>query len=59
MPIRGELALKGELILRELRLEAQAEELARHIAIDDDVPYPPDPSPMTSPQSRRTNGVAL
>ena len=40
MPIRGELSLRGELLLRELRQEAEAEQLAVRLAADDDVPKP-------------------
>ena len=59
MPIRGELSLRGELLLRELRFEAEAERLASHLALDDDEPKPPQLGPMDSPQSRRTNGTAI
>ena len=59
MPIRGELSLKGELILRQLRQEVEAERIASHMAIDDDAPRPPEVNPLHSAQSRRTSGVAL
>ena len=58
MPIRGELSLRGELLLRELRQEAEAEQIAVRLAADDDVPKPPELGPMHSPQSRRTKGGA-
>jgi len=59
MPIRGELSLKGELVLRQLRQEAEAERITCRLAVDDDMPRPPDASPLHSAQSRRTNGVDL
>lgn len=48
MPIRGELSLRGELLLRELRLEAEAERMASHLAVDADELKPPQLGPMDS-----------
>ena len=59
MPIRGELSLRGELVLRELRQEAEAEQLLLRLAVDDDEPKPPQLGPMDSAQSRRANGSAI
>jgi len=59
MPIRGELSLRGELVLRQLRQEAEAEQLSLLLDVDDDEPKPPQVNPMDSPQSRRTNGIAI
>lgn len=59
MPIRGELSLRGELLLRELRQEAELEQISLRLGTDDDVPKPPELGPMHSPQSRRASGAII